>query len=383
MINLTFDEVFTIENLYKAHLKGRISKRAKRPIVRYELSLLERIYELYKTINAGTYRITSYNSFTIFEPKQREIQTLHYSDRVVQHVICDQVIAPYFTKHAICDNCVCQVGKGTHFALRRLENSLRHFIQKNGNKGYVLKCDIYKYFPTIPHQQLQDMVSAHFRDKRLREFVMMIIDSYHTNPTYLEKCGIEPVTEILPHKFVRKMYTTGRGIPIGNQTSQIFGMFYLDPVDRLVKEKLRVKIYSRYMDDFVLIHEDKQFLYKALEQINVLVDKLGLKLNAKTQIFPLKNGLTYLGFRYQITPSGKLIKKVAKKTVKRFYARARLLNRAYADGAIGDERVRCALAAYHGHFQHAHCFRLEQKLIKRIKVAEIAQQKKLKEMNLQ
>lgn len=371
MIDITFEQLFTYKTLYKSHQKARLSKRAKRPIVRYEISLLEKLKELHTSLMSGEYHVLRYHSFIVHEPKKREIQTLHYKDRVIQHVLCDNVIAPYFTKRAILDNGVCQKQKGTHYTLARFEKMLHDFIRKNGQNGYILKCDILKYFPSIPHEKLKSIFLRHFKDKKLRDFVAMIIDSYHTRPEYLSKYNILPTCEVKPHNANKTMLLTGRGIPIGNQTSQIFGMYYLDKLDRYIKEKLHIKIYSRYMDDFILVHEDKNYLKNALVQISKIVDELGLQLNSKTQIFPLKNGVVYLGFRYQVTQTGKLIKKVSKKTIKRFKARARLLNRAYSDKAIDIERVRCALSAYHGHIKHGNCFRLEQNLFKRIKINEI------------
>ncbi len=377
MISTKFEELFSLENIYKAHIKGRLSKRAKRPIVRYEMSLLQNVVKLYNELHSGSYKISHYNSFVVYEPKKREIQTLHYSDRVVQHVICDSLLSPYFTRHAICDNGVCQICKGTHFLLRRLEVMLRKFISKNWNSGYVLKCDIHKYFPSIPHKKLEELVLKHIKDKKLKAFISMIIDSYHTHPNYLEKNGISSLGSGEPHPKTKGVFVTNRGIPIGNQTSQVFGMFFLNDLDRFIKEKLRFKIYSRYMDDFILVHKDKEVLKQALSEIQKLVNELHLKLNSKTQIFPLKNGFTYLGFRYQVV-NGKLLKKVSRKTTRRFCARARLLNRAFADGAIDAERVRCSLSAYHGHLKHGNCYKLEQKLFKRIKIEEIQKSKELK-----
>ena len=140
MIKQTFDEVFTFETLYRAHLRGRLAKRDKLPLVRFESSLLENIYKIYRSLKDGTFKISNYNHFIVYEPKKREIQTLRYCDRVVQHVICDDVLQPYFSKRAILDNAVCQVGKGTHFALERFENMLRGHVKKNGvlnSKGRV------------------------------------------------------------------------------------------------------------------------------------------------------------------------------------------------------------------------------------------------------
>ena len=357
MITKTFDEVFSFEALYRAHLHGRVGKRTKKPVVRFEINMSERIYELYSKLRAGTYRLSKYHSFVVYEPKKREIQTLYYSDRVVQHVLCDDVLAPYFTKRAIIDNCVCQKGKGTHFALERFERMLRNFIARHGPNGYILKCDILKYFPSIPHAQLKNAVCSQILDQKLRDYVEYVIDSYHTSIDFLDKYGLSPIGT---------REKTERGIPIGNQSSQIFGMYFLDPVDRLVKEQLHFKVYSRYMDDFVAVHEDKEYLKKALAEIVKKVKELGLTLNDKTQIFPLKNGVTYLGFRYSVTPTGKIVKTVKKQSKRRFRSHAKLLKKAYLEGYINEERVRQTISAVHGHLCHGNNIKLENELNKKL-----------------
>ena len=353
MITKTFEEVFSYEALYRAHVQGRAGKRSKRPVVRFEINMTERIYDLYTRLQNGTYKIGNYHSFVVYEPKKRQIQTLYYSDRVVQRVLCDQVLAPYFTKRAILDNCVCQKGKGAHFALKRFEKMLHGFIAQHGTDGYFLKCDILKYFPSIPHAQLKETICSQILDPKLRVYLEHIIDSYHTAPDYLYKYGLDNLGE---------GDKTERGIPIGNQSSQIFGMYYLDPVDRLVKERLRVKIYSRYMDDLVAVHEDKEYLKQVLREIEKCTDKLGLKLNSKTQIFPLKNGVTYLGYRYFVTETGKIVKTVKKPTKRRFRWRARLLKKAYLEGYIDKQRVESSMAALHGHLCHGKNTRFEREL---------------------
>ena len=357
MITTTFDELFSFEALYRAHLHGRAGKRSKKPVVRFEINMAERIYDLYTKLQSGTYKLGNYHSFIVYEPKKREIQTLYYADRVVQHLLCDQVLAPYFTKRAILDNCVCQKGKGAHFALKRFENMLHNFISKNGNNGYILKCDILKYFPSVPHAQLKKTICSQILDKKLSDYIVYIIDSYHTAPSYLAKYGLDSLGEGTK---------TERGIPIGNQSSQIFGMYYLDPVDRLVKEKLHLKVYSRYMDDFVAVHEDKDYLKRVLAEIQKCVAKLGLKLNSKTQIFPLKNGVTYLGYRYHVTETGKIVKTVKKPTKRRFRWRARLLKKAYLEGYIDKERVQNTMSAIHGHLCHGSNYKFEREINQKV-----------------
>lgn len=365
MIEKTFEEVFTYEALYQAHMRGRLAKRDKKPLVRFENAMLGNLYNVYQRLQNGNFKLHGYNHFTVFEPKRREIQTLHYCDRVVQHVLCDDVLAPYFTERTVIDNAVCQKGKGSHFALRRFEDMLRGFVRKHGTNGYFLKCDILKYFPTISHERLKQIFCSEIRDARIKSLLVQIIDSYHTDIVYLQRYGVEPLTDD-PDK-------TGRGIPIGNQTSQVFGLFYLNEVDRFVKEKLRVKIYSRYMDDFVLVHESKEFLQATLKQLTVLVQRLGLRFNEKTQIFPLKNGVTYLGFRYYVTPDGKVVKTVKKSTKRRLRWRARLIKKAAIEGLITPERVQQSLAAFHGHLKHSKGYKLEREIFEKLGAYSVAE----------
>lgn len=372
MIEEKVEDVFTFEKLYKGHLKGRCSKRDRKSLVKFEMGTLGKIYEVYDRIQRGIYKTGRYSTFVIKEPKQREIQTLKYEDRVVQHAICDNVIAPYFTKRAIEDNCVCQIGKGTHYALKRFEKMLKNFVQKNGQKGYFLKCDIEKYFPSLSHRVLKRILIKEIKDKKLQEFLCEIVESYHTKVEYLNRYNINPIET--------EEGKTGRGVPIGNQTSQTFGMYYLNDLDRMLKEKYQVKIYSRYMDDFIMVFDTKKKAQDILEIIREKVAELDLQLNSRTQIFPLKNGVSYLGFRYQINKDGKVIKKVTKKTKKRFVKREKLLRLAYSKGLIKRERVEESLNAYHGHLMHGNCFKLEREVSGGLRKMIIEDEKNEKEL---
>ena len=163
---------------------------------------------------------------------------------------------------------------------------MRRFYRQNGFDGWILKCDISKYFYSIRHDVLKTLIRKKISDPDVLWLVDLIIDSTEGNV----------------------------GIPIGNQTSQLFALLYLDGLDHFVKEKLGIKFYGRYMDDFFLIHKDKEYLQHCLKEIEAFVEDRGLSLNAKTNIYPLKNGVDFLGFHTYLTESGAVIRKVRRRS---------------------------------------------------------------------
>ncbi|MCL2740206.1 MAG: RNA-directed DNA polymerase, partial [Oscillospiraceae bacterium] len=258
------EDLFSFENLYKAHLAARRGKRHKKDVIAFEMDLAHSIWNLKNRIDSGRYKIHNYNTFNVYEPKKREIQAVKYSHRVVMHCLCDNYLTPLLEKRLIYDNAACRKGKGTHFSLRRLKKFFCEHYKQYGNEGYILKMDICKYFPSINHEILIGKLRKIIEDEGILEMMEMIISSWN---------GEE-----------------GKGLPMGNQTSQWFALYYLDEVDRLIKEKLAIKYYVRYMDDMVIIHHDRGYLKEILRQVRLLCRNLKLELNAKTQISPIKNG---------------------------------------------------------------------------------------------
>lgn len=354
---------------YNAHKLARRCKTTKKPIVKFDLEQGVNIQKLVNRMKSGNYKVHGYQSFYVYQPKKRQIQALRYDDRIVQHVLCDNYLMPYFSKRVIYDNCACQQGKGHHFALNRISKFLHNYYNNYGAKGYVLKCDILKFFPSISHTVVKKMVGDHIRDEKVKKLFFDIIDSYQTTPTFLKKYGIRQTEPVYTRNgWVSR--TIVRGVPIGNQTSQIIGMIYLDKVDRLVKEQLGIKYYSRYMDDFILIHPSKEYLRDCLEKIRYVVEKeLKLQFNDKTQIFPLKNGFQYLGFNFYLKSNGKVIKKVKKATRKRFKSRIKFINKFYPLKKIDQLTVKSILASYHGHLKRSTNGKaVERAMKKRLKV---------------
>lgn len=291
---MSLEEIFTFENIYAAHKWCRKSKQHKGEVVRFEIDLSKNITELIKELTSRKYKLGKYRKFKLFEPKERLIEALSYKDRVVLMCFVTNVLKPIISKHVIYDNAACQKNKGTDFGLNRLTKFLkREFINEHGNDFYYLKCDIHKYFPSINHEVLLNK---------------------------LKRIGLTD-DELYMARLFMTNYETSVGIPLGNLSSQLYALIYLDDLDRFIKEKLQIKGYIRYMDDFILIHKDKNYLRYCLKEIDSFCkERLKVELNAKTQIGKVKNGIDFLGFRLILTETGKVIKKLrgsSKRRIKR------------------------------------------------------------------
>jgi len=262
-----FQKIATFENLEKATKKASRSKKSKNIVAKFCLDLESELISLEKDLLENTYRPRPYNQFTIIDPKERIISSSDFRDRVAHHAICN-LIEPIFERRLIYNTYACRKRKGTHLAVRRCQTSAKKY-------KYFLKCDIAKYFDSIDHGALKRLLRKIFKDHKLLSLLDIIID--HQPPETPK----------------------GKGVPIGNLTSQHFANIYLGELDHFVKEKLRVKGYHRYMDDFVLFHDSKEFFQDALDQIRAFVgQKLALKLKDKaTVLAPVSQGIPYLGFR--------------------------------------------------------------------------------------
>ena len=153
-----FEKVYNFENLYRAYRKARRGKRWKGAAAKFEVNLLEALNLLSVQLQSHTYRLSPYNTFKVYEPKERVVMSNSYKDKVVQHALCDNVLEPRVQSTFIKDNYASQVGKGTHFGLERLEGFMRRFYRVRGVDGWVLKCDISKYFYNIKHDALKSLI---------------------------------------------------------------------------------------------------------------------------------------------------------------------------------------------------------------------------------
>lgn len=333
-----YENLYDFQNLLKAHKRARLGKQGKREVIDFEMNLSQNLCEMSEEIKNESYHISGYYSFNVYEPKERTIHALHYRDRVVQHCLCDEIIAPLFERNLIYDNAACRKGKGTLFAIRRLSEFLRTFCREHGNKGYFLKCDIRKFFDNIDHEILKDVLTRKIADTQVLALCEKIIDSYET--------------------------AQGKGLPLGNQTSQWFALIYLDGFDRLCKEQLHLRFYTKYMDDMIIVHESKAYLHDCLAKMrDYAEDERKLQFNQKTQIFPVKNGVEYLGFRFSLSKSGAVIRRLKTSSKLRYRRKLRSFMQLYRDGNIELEEIRQSLSGYHGHMKHGSTFHLKKKAL--------------------
>lgn len=330
---LSFKELYSFEHLYNAYRLAARGKHNQSEVIRYEMDLAHNLWQLSREIESGVYHPSGYHKFMIYDPKEREIQALSFRDRVVQHSLCDNLLAPWFENRLIYDCAACRIGKGTHFALDRLSGFLRAFYRKNGTNGYILKMDVRKYFDSIDHDVLKYLLRK-YPEQRTRDFLYMVIDSYHAD--------------------------TGKGLPMGNQTSQWFALYYLDRIDRMIKEQYHIRYYTRYMDDMVLIHESKLYLQHILEQLTKFAgNELKLAFNQKTQIFPISQGVDYLGWHFYMTDTGKVIRRLRTANKRRFKRRLKAYQEQYRRGEKDLDAIQRSLASYRGHLKHGHTYKLQ------------------------
>lgn len=309
-------DITSIKALNVAWQKFSRGKKARKDVGVYQRNLHYNLALLHQALRSGTYRHHAYQQFTMHDPKQRQIHKAIVADRVV-HQAMVSAIEPFFDKSFIYDSYSCRVGKGTHAGVVRLRTFLRRASYNNTKKVYVLKCDVRKYFASIDHETLLELIARKIDDEAVLELVRTVVLSHHAE--------------------------TGKGIPLGNITSQLFANIYLHELDWFAKQTLGVRQYIRYCDDFVIVSSDLEYLRSLIEPIRrFLCDALQLELHpAKLTIRSWDQGVDFLG--YVLKPHA---------TVLRTRTRRRILTR------VSEHN----LSSYLGLCMHADAYQLSRLL---------------------
>ena len=311
-----FKPKITFMKMYEAYLRSSKCKHENKEVIEYEMDLGTNLSNLVEAVKNKTYKTGFYRRFVVYEPKERVILSLPFRDRVLQQWYVEEFIKPIFMPKFIEDSYACLKGKGLHGAVKKLQTYMKKKYREN-QEYYILKCDISKFFNSIDKNILLSIISRKVKDKDFLDLTKKII----FDGTY-------------------KI-----GIPIGNYTSQFFANIYLNELDHFVKEKLRIKYYLRYMDDFILLVDSKE---KAIEMKNriseFLEKKLNLKLNKKTNYFKCKQGVCFCGYHIYIDKI-----KLLNQNKKKIYKRVQEWNRLYKKNELDIMRSAESLKAWMGH----------------------------------
>lgn len=332
-IKKQFFSKLTYSKLLEAHDRAKQGKTNKKELILFEMDLETNIMNLYRNLKTGKYKMGKYREFTIYEPKERIIKALPYVDRIVHQWYIEEFIKPFIIPKFITSSFACLDNRGTHTAVQTLQRYMR-LIKRKYHNYYVLKCDIKKYFYTIDKNILFNIMKSYISDKYLLELTKLFIFDND------EKVGI----------------------PIGNYTSQFFANIYLDKLDHLIKDNLKVKYYVRYMDDFILLLKDKKEAKLILNQIALFLnEKLHLELNKKTRYYPNKQGIDFCGYKIFETHI-----KIRKRSIKKIKRKIKLWNKLYAKNKLDFHNFLLCFNSFKGHIKHANCYNLYNKLISSI-----------------
>ena len=317
----TYEEIISYDCLKEGLRKSCLGVMWKDSVASYRLNAVKNTWKLRQDLLNGTYRIQPYHVFHITEPKDREIVATRIRDRQFQRSLCDNYLYEAVTRGFIHDNCACQIGKGVSFAHKRMGVHLRRYFNKHGNDGWVLQCDISKYFPSTPHETAKAAIRKRVQDDRVYQHIADIIDSFGGD----------------------------HGIGLGSQASQLIELAILDDLDHYIKERLRIKHYIRYMDDFILIHPDRAVLENALREIDGKIQALGLTLNKKTHIYPLRQGIKFLRWRYILTDTGKIVRRMDRRSITRERRKIKKLGAKVGDGELPERKLMESYQSWRAH----------------------------------
>lgn len=310
-----------MDNLLLAWQEFVKGKKAKSDVINFSSRLFDNILQLHCDFANKTYRHGGYRSFYIADPKLRHIHKANVRDRLVHHAIYRQLY-PLFAKTFIADSFSCQLGKGTHRAVRRFNTFAYRASKNNTATCWVLKCDIRKFFENIDHGVLLAMISDHIADRGIIDLLSEIIRSFEAR--------------------------TGKGLPLGNLTSQLFVNIYMNKFDQFAKHKLKARHYLRYADDFVIMSDNRESLNKDLRLADEFLRKeLKLELHPqKVFIKTIASGVDFLGW---VNFSNYAVLRT--KTKRRMFS------------CLRENATPQALASYLGLFKHGNAYGLRQELL--------------------
>lgn len=319
---MTLQELTTLENLNDAFFKCSRISYWKESTQRYLSNLLINNIKLQQELREGKYKISPTTNFILNERgKIRYINAPAIRDRIIQKVLCEKILIPILTKSLIYDNYASLKYRGTSFARKRICILLRKFIRTYGTNDYILKIDIKKYFDSIDHSILKQLLHERIHEsKEIMDLIDYIVD-FSSN--------------------------SDKGLNLGAEAPQIFAIYYLSKLDSYIKTVKSVKYYGRYMDDIFIFSNNKEELKSLLVEIQEQLAKSGLEINErKTHITTLKHGFTYMQIKYNVDDTGKIIKRPTHNKIVRERKRLKKYRILYDKGVMSEYDIRNAYKSW-------------------------------------
>lgn len=372
-----YGEVCKIDNIVNMTNKVLSKTRNKKKVEALEKYKIEHICNIKNRLDNKDFRFNKYNIFMITDPKARIVMALELEDKIINHLIAEYILVKVFEPKYTDNICATRVGKGTSYAIKMLKKYINS-IKREYSSFYVLKIDISKYFYKIDHDILKRILSEKIKDKDAINALYKIIDT--SNDDYvnndIERLKNNRIKYFNSHNDKNKdkiiaeinkipFYEYGKGVALGNQTSQGFGLIYMFKLNHYIREVLHLKYVINYMDDFLIFHHDKEYLKHCLKEITKkLHDEYKLDINTnKTKIHNIKNGVEFLGYRFSLK-NGKVIVKIKNATKRKFKIRTKELKLLYTNKIITKREFNKYIASYKGILMGGNCNFLYYKNIK-------------------
>ena len=352
--SVKYEELVDIKRIMAMYKIIRANTKNRGKLHKFELFYSANVISILNVLKQHSYKHSHYNVFLVHEPKYRIIMSEIMSDKIINHLVSHYVLDPGITPHLIPQNVATRKNMGTKEGIRLVKKYINK-LKINHDKIYVLKCDIKKYFYSIDHELILQKITHFIKDPEIYKLIKNIIDS--TDNPYVN----ESMKKVINKEIARvkglnildkdkkiaelksiPLYKLGKGLPIGNMTSQLLAIFYLNDLDHYIKEKLYCKYYVRYMDDFIIFDYDKERLKIVRKKIEEKLKEFKLELNKKTNIYDLKHGFGFLGY-YFFLKEKRLIIKINSATKRRIKKKMRKLK---AINAPNYENVKASYMGY-------------------------------------
>lgn len=330
-----FAKVFSYPHLYQAYKCCRRNVAWKASVQKYITLAPLNVLQTYNRLMAGTYKTPGFYEFDLYERgKRRHIRSTSIGERVVQRCLCDNALVPTLSRSFIYDNGASMEDKGYTFAIRRLCQHLREHYRRHGQEGYVLLFDFSKFFDRVSHKLVKGILRKQFTDARLLKITEHFVDAFGDI-----------------------------GLGLGSQISQVLALASANRLDHYVKEVLRIRGYGRYMDDGYLIHPDKRYLQKCMEAIKAICAELEITLNVKkTQIIKLSHGFTWLKVRFFLTETGKVVRKIYRRSVTKMRQKLKSFHRKWLNGEMCREDIETSWQSWRSYALRFHAYHTVQSM---------------------